>query len=704
MFQWNNIRVVTQRLVLAKALLIVILAGFLALFVMPAPTARASITNRLQRVDIRPEKGYTRIVLGLEHIPDYTVTALTGNRLRISIAGTDGPLFKKFRRYSDTNIGGLVFSRRGDSLLVTFQRSSGTGWRELNFSGTTVITLDVGARFSPPPPHSTYAGREKIWSGVEKLVRDFDPPLKTDIPFQPTDRQVLKGILSDADQQTFMAAEAALYKGRLIEAEEGFLPFSTRDGAIKPLALYRLGETWYKLQKYSQALAAFREAEKIWPAYLNFNPSVTFYYGDSIARSGDLAAGRVLLANLIGRLADKKYAPTLLVRLGDILARQGHDQESLALYRTVAENFKDNKAGYMAQLRLNDRKFLQVNSMNYHALSDSYHDIALQSGDFDMREEAYFKHVLLESIHGEAAEALHALVAFQRKFPRGVYATVIRVMREVLVGQVYHERIWDKDPAALIRFVEEHQEYLAECVESPGFLEKVAAAYAEAGRPIELISLFKYLVDRQWAAPGVPYMYEEIAINAELIGDVALAERTLSTFISRYPSNPRSRLMKERLGRLLFADGKSREVKENLLWLLNKGARAQKPESYYYLGRSLWSLKEYPQAAKSMDLYLESAGATSAILLPDAYMVAVSSRESMGDRKGALRLLDAGLKLPGNPRGEEFLYKAGEINLLEGKVKLARTYFEQVASKGRDPDWKKLAQQALDSLDVKNLH
>ena len=701
MCRCNHIRVVPERLERAITLLICILAGFLSVLLMCA-SAQAAAPNRVQRVDIRQKNGYTRIVLGLESSPDYTISAVTGNRLRISIQGTEGPLFKKFRRYSDVNIGGLLFTRRGDNLLVTFQTASGAGWRELHSYGGSAIVLDVGRKFAPPSPRPSASGREKIWSGVEKLVRDFDPPLKTDIPFQPTERQILKSILNDDDQQAFMAAEAALYKGRLTEAEEAFPLFASRQAPIKSLALYRLGETWYKLQKYPQALAAFREAEKLWPAYLNFNPSVTFYYGDSIVRSGDLAAGRVLLVTLIGRLADKTYAPTLVVRLGDILARQGHVQEALALYRTVAENFKDNKARYMAQLRLNDQEFLQANAMSYRALSDSYQVIALQSGDFEMREESHFKHVLLESLHGEAVGALQVLTAFQRKFPRGVYATVVRVMREVLVGQVYHERQWDKDPAALIRFVEEHQEYLAACVELPGFLEKVAAAYAESGRPIELIKLFTYLVERQWATSGVPYMYEEIANNAELIGDAALAERSLRSYVRKYPANPRVRLMLERLGGFAFTDSRYRDAKESLLWLLNKGEHAQKPESYYYLGRSLWSLKDYSRAAKAIDSYLASAGSNGAGFLPDAYLLAVSTRESMGDRKGALRLLEAGLKLPGNPRGEEFLYKAGEINLLEGKKQLARTYFEQVAAKGKDPDWQRLARQALETLDVNN--
>ena len=286
--------------------------------------------------------------------PQYRLSAIPGNRLRLDIQDTGGTLFKKFRRYSDKNIGGLVLKKRGDSLLVTFQISQKAGWRDLTRHDISAITLDIGVPFKPGAPHPSLAGREKIWKGVEKLVRDFDPPLKSEIPFSPTDRQVLKKFLSEEEQKDFMAAEAALYKSRLTEAEELFTRFSSRQTPIRPLALYRLAETWYKLQKYPQALAAFREAEKLWPAYLEINPGVTFYYGDSIARSGELTTARSLLAGLVARLADKTFAPALLVRLGDILTRQGHENEARAIYQNVAEQFKENKASQMALMRTAD--------------------------------------------------------------------------------------------------------------------------------------------------------------------------------------------------------------------------------------------------------------------------------------------------------------------------------------------------------------
>jgi len=702
MYHLTDMPGVVRSLLSLKTLLVMLLAGSFSALLVPS-AAQANVPNRVYRVEIRPKKEYTHITIRLQKSPNYTLTAMPGNRLRIVMQDTGGPLFKKLRRYSDPNIGGLMFSRRGENLLLTLQIASGAGWRDLNFEGISAITLDVGKPFKPGPPTPFIAGREKIWNGVEKLVRDFDPPLKTEIPFLPTDRQILKGILDENGQQAFIAAEAALYKGRLTEAEEIFTQFAARQTPVRSLALYRLGETLYKLQKYPQALAAFREAEKLWAAFMNFNPGVTFYYGDSIARSGDLAAGRTLLAHLIAQLADKNYAPALLVRMADILVRQGHDQEALAVFRTVAENYKDNKASQMARLRLADRDFLGVTPWNYRRLSETYQEISEQAGDPTIREESHFKHVLLESIHGSASEALRLVVLFQKKFPRGVYLTVCRTMREVLVSQVYHETDWAKDEPGLIRFVEEHQDYLSDCVGQAEFLPSVARAYEAAGRPIELIKLFSGLMDRQWASMGTPYMLEEIADRADLLGDAVLAEKSLRSFLRKFPGHPRTRLLMERLGSIYYSEGKYQEVKDTLLWLLNKGERAQKSESYYYLGRSLWNLKVIAEAYRAMELYVKSgAGASGAgvTLLPDAYYVAASAKEASGDRKGAMRLLEEGIKQTARERNDGLIYKVGELNLLDGRKERARDYFEQVAKNGKDPDWQKMAQHALISMET----
>jgi TolA-binding protein len=102
-----------------------------------------------------------------------------------------------------------------------------------------------------------------------------------------------------------------------------------------------------------------------------------------------------------------------------------------------------------------------------------------------------------------------------------------------------------------------------------------------------------------------------------------------------------------------------------------------------------------------MDLFLISPTGRDPRLVPDAYFVAGSARENSGDRKGALKIFEASLKLPDNKRNEEFIYKTGQLNLKEGNSKRAKALFEQLAKSGKDPDWQKLSQQALASLESK---
>ena len=138
-----------------------VLLFMLALNLIPG-LAAASIPNHLYRIDIRAQKDFTRLTIRLAEAPEYSLAALPGNRLRLVIKDTEGVLFKKYRQYSDKNIGGLVLKKRGDSLLITFQISRMVGWRDVSRSDVSAITLDIGAQFKPGlPEHYEARGTER---------------------------------------------------------------------------------------------------------------------------------------------------------------------------------------------------------------------------------------------------------------------------------------------------------------------------------------------------------------------------------------------------------------------------------------------------------------------------------------------------------------------------------------------------------------
>ncbi len=680
--------------------------GWLVLFPLQPPAAWCAVdipVNHLERLAVHPKVGYTRIVLTLQDTPLYTISIKAGNRLRIRLLGTTGPRFRYLRSYSDRAIGGLVLAQRGPDLTVTFAMApTGVGWRAVHLDGVPALCVDVGPSLVPPPLRPSLPGRERIWSGAGRLLRDFDPPIKPEIPFVPTDRKVLKGLLSEDDQKLFLTAEGALYKGQLTAAEDIFSSFAARTGTpIQPLALYRLAETRYRLQRYPEALQAFREAEQLWPAFLSFNPASMFYYGDSIARSGDLPGALHLLTRLIITHADKEYAPVLLVRMGDVLLRQGNELRALAIYRTVADAFKGNKARQIARMKLADQQLLQATPFTYRALADIYRDIAARAGDYDLREEASFKAMLLAALNARADEALAEAVDYQRHFPNGSYSSVLHDIREDLVAQRYLQGGWDKDPAGLVTLTQGNQDYLAVAVQQPGFLPSVTTAFATAGRPLDLIALYMGLLERSWCPPdNLPYLYLQVAEKSEQLGDNLLAKRMLGNFLTRFPADPLAHLGRERLAALQYLDGELSEVRLNLLWLFNKGEEAQYPISYYYLGRSLWQAKGYAQAAQAMDRYLAAVShdVKNAPLVPDAYYTDALARQALRQYPQAQALLEAALKVVPPVRRDQFTYKLGEVNLQSGNQAQARGYFEQLAQKGGDPDWRRLAAQTLQSL------
>ncbi len=681
--------------------------AMLTIFCMLPTVVSASIqVNHLQRIDLVQKNNYTRLTFKLREEPDYSVVQLPGKRLRVSLKNTEGPLFKRLRYYSDKNIGGLILSQRGKDLTVTFPISSGdVGWREVHVSGLTAISFDVGTLFAKSPVRYSPPGRERIIGGAEKLLRDFDPPVKPEIPFIPTDREALKGILTNDEQKQFLAAEGSLYKGKIIPAEEVFAQYAARVGSpIRPLALYRLAEAQYRLQKYPQALASFREAEHLWGDFLSINPSSMFYYGDSIVRNGDLPGGRQLLARLIVANSDKKYAPILLVRMADAMARRGNEQGAVAIYRTVAEEFKTNKAHEIARMKLADRRFFAVTPDTFGPLAATYRDIAEKAGDYDLREEASFKAVLLESINAPPEVALESVVKYQKRFPKGVYIKVLHDIRDDLAELVYLTGGWDRNPSGLVRLVTENQDYLASALKVKGFLPAVSSAYEKAGRPLDLIALYSGLLERPWVGESnAPFLYFGISDQADLLGDSLMAKKTLQAFVLRFPSDPDTRMARERLAALSYVDGETEAVRDNLLWLLNRGEQARYPVSYYYLGRSLLKEKNYPQAANSMGLYIASVKPgekKQPPLLWDAYYVAAISRDAIGQRPEALALLDTGRKIAPKENADQFLYKMAEINLQDGQRQKARSLFEQLSKDGKDPDWRRLATQSLESMNI----
>lgn len=689
---------------MARYLSVIFFTIILTNIFVSVPEVSAEIPSRLRRIDIKPHSDYTRLILQLDRETTFSVTDLPGNRFKISLSQTSSPLFQKLRSYSNQHVKGISVARRGDELQVIIGKSSPEMGFRVVARDTGAITLDVGPRFrADRSVPVVVAGREPIWAGAGRFVKEYAPPIRSELPFVPTDKKALLPLLTADEANLFLVGEAAIYKGQSSDAVGIFNAFIEKDSGISALAAYRCGQAYYNLLEYESALKMFRKGESLWPEFLELSPDVKFAYADCLVRSGDLPAGRKLLAKLIASRADRNTAPVLLVRLADILARQQRDVESGIIYSNVVKFFPSNRAAVYASLKLADRRFTEVDIVNYADLRVEYLRIAQASSDFQVREEAYFKAALLDALFGTWQDALNSVTSYEKRYPRGVLASLARAMHIDLMPAVYREILNAWDPEQMTRVMDKNSDFLSKCMEDPAFVVELDRAFTELGLMKDENRLFGNLVRRDWANQHAPFLYGKILENSVSLADWQLAESTGREFIQKFPGLPQTRRAREILGDVGYRKGDLKAVRTDLAFLLDPKVRAGTSESYYYLGKSLEAAGEMKQAGKAMELFLSSAQGPQLLspLVADAYFVVGTSYLSGKNREKAMAAFNSGLgKAPQDGR-DRFLFRIGEIHKSSGRSAEAKKSWEMIVKEGSDQIWQKLASQELSDLEWK---
>ncbi len=675
-------------------------ALFLAILACGVATGETGF-NRLSRMEIKEKAGFTRLVFVLEQPVGYSIRHLSGKRIRITLNDTHGLALKRYRAYADARISGMQLSDRGDRLLVTFRVGDGFGSvRVPSDSSSTVLIVDVCEMSAGSGALQMPGDRDSIWSGAGKLVREFDPPLKSDIPFFPTEGTLIRKMLPEEDVKLFLRGEEALYKERATEAEEIFSSFLARGGAVRAIAAYRLGEAQYLLQNYAAALKSFQAGEKLWPDYLLQSPSIVFSYADTLARCGDFQRGHRMLERLVVAMADTKYGPLLLVRLGDILARGGREMDALAVYRNVKGAFRAGSAGLLASLRLADRELFSVSAYSYRPLRDEYRRIYLASSEPCIKDEALFKLTLIEALYGPVEAAVRAAAEYKEKFPSGLFANVARTMHEDLLLSRYHELDKAGDCDGLVRLALDNRTSLAKCLGDRQFISRIAACLEKKGMIREELSLFSALVETEWAGENGAFLTYRIVEDAWSIGDLAMAAGAAKTFLARHAASAMAVKVRERLGWIQYRNGDLSSAYDTLLPLLGAKGHVSDTDTFYCLGKVCEHRQDLVRAEKAMGLFLSGSGkASGSPMVADARMVIASARLARKDFPGAFAVYRAGQEASAGEQREMFIYKLGEVLRMMGRDDEARDHWQLLVREGKDPVWKKLARTGLSDLD-----
>jgi TolA-binding protein len=142
-------------------------------------------------------------------------------------------------------------------------------------------------------------------------------------------------------------------------------------------------------------------------------------------------------------------------------------------------------------------------------------------------------------------------------------------------------------------------------------------------------------------------------------------------------------------------------VISELSFILKPKARAAIPESNYYLGKALAAKGKGKDADRALTAFVQARKESpNDPFLVDAYYTLSLSREASGNRRGAIDACRAGLTIESKEKRDQFLYKLGELLLQDRQPREARVQWAKLAKEGVDPEWRKMATQAVASLDL----
>ncbi|QXE90261.1 tetratricopeptide repeat protein [Geomonas subterranea] len=657
-------------------------------------SALAQQENRLWRVAVHPHQGFTRVNLFFQSPPDYTLRVLPG-RVRLEVRGADSPTFKKLRALNDRELAGVTTSELRGVLSVSIAvREAEPGVQVVSCANPSVLSLDVGPGVKRAVRVDIAPGREPILSGTERFVRDFDAD-PGGVPFAPTDGKVLKGLLPEGEALLFQQGESLLYRDRAEEAVNVFSMFTNKGAAPKALASFRLGEALERLGRHQEALSYFRQGEALWPQYLEQAPELLQPYSDALARTGDFPAARALLLRLMNRYLGTPYQAELLNRLADLIERNGQKTAALAMYRSVAVYAAGSAAAGRARLKLADRELFTLSRDRYQELLGKYRAVYQEPGDPSSRDEALFKMTLLLSLYASPREALDTVITYDRRYPRGIFSTIVKKMREEILFPVYQDAAAAGKDQELVQLALDNREYLARCFGDPGFAPRISQAFEKSGATAKELELFGYLDQKNWAAGSAPFLLARMVDDAVAIGNVPLAEATARDFLSRFPRDRYAGRVREQLGRLAFERGDLPGAAAQLAFLRAKGGTPQLPDSEYYLGKALEGAKDHAGAVRSLARFTLAAKRDNP-LLPDGYFTLATALAAGKDYQRALAACVVGASVASGEMSGQFLYKTGELQLQLGEVRQAKATWEKGAATGGA--WGRLASEALSDL------
>ncbi|PIE58470.1 MAG: hypothetical protein CSA33_03350 [Desulfobulbus propionicus] len=484
---------------------------------------------------------------------------------------------------------------------------------------------------------------------------------------------------------TLLLAELALDIGKLGTAETFLnrddIAFHAKANAIRRM---RLGDAWYLQDEDIKALVSYLQVEEKYDIIDTYPDSLNRFC-DLLYTHGEYEKAQHLYKRLLAMLEGKPDKELGLFRL--IISRMhagAPKHQTTTELHQLREAFPDTEGAYRATMKQADMDY-QDKTIPAQEAIDIYQHLRLVANTIALREEATFKIALVHHLEGEKEKSIRQCMLLLREFQSGslkteAQALIIQMLEDVLADMVAGQRYIE----ALV-LAQQNRTLFARGWLSGNMLYDLAKAYNHVGFFDRAARTYQYLFDVS-SGTQQEQIYLPLMKSLYFDGQYKTMEDYADRFSFRYPkSTLRAPVFLLQL-KAMAAQGKTEQAAR----LLDQEHRPTSEEIEEFAVKTYYELQRWPEVIlhlteKALSSQVET-DQEKALMLAEAYY-------QNGQPEAAQLFFH--FVVDGNEENDQARFRLAQIAQAENRKEEALKLFGEIAEKGNNPLWKKLAQEEI---------
>ncbi len=513
---------------------------------------------------------------------------------------------------------------------------------------------------------------------AEIKLRQFRNQEKNDTPF--------------TSYLNIFQAELALATGRIKDA----VAILKRDtiaytGGSELLRLLRQADTYFDRGAQVKALVAYRNLDRR-SDIVQKHPASLARYSDTLYTLGRFAEAAEKYQPLVELLTDTNIQHLAMFRLAMSRLHSGKKWTRVfPLFARIQNTFPGTEGAYRAGLKLTDIHFLNGKARDKRVAQD-YGRLGLVANRIELREEALVKQAMVNALIGKHELSIEQAMDILRNFRHGKLTVETRALIVSQLSSVIKTMIADKKYVAALVLAKKNRLFFARGWLDVGLLYDLAEAYVELGVYDRAVRAYLYILEVSTEEEREK-VYKPLLTALYESGKYAQIEDYADRYFFRYEDSPGAADIFLLRIKALQKDNKIQLAAS----LLDAPDRFSTPEINRTASRIYFELRQWEKVITlltSEQLSNEWSDGERDYLLAESLF---QSGQFAKARPVFERLQEE------KPYIELAMFRLAEIDLKDGNPESALKQFQQLAEKGKDPRWIKMAREEISILRLKGI-